>query len=703
MSMIYFAGEQLDYRTVDNDLPVVIRGYDKAGNLLSSVRTNHLELSLTEPGISSGYNYYWDGFLSDGTAATGAVKNANKLPNWAPACVAANSDGHLYAPTKISAGYSSDAYPGQYTVGVPDFIRVFRRNGDRIPFPQLHGAAILAVAVDASDNVYVGGWESGAERYNFRKYTQDGTLIWSRSGAARSPSPQIVETIHIADDGAIYVAGRANYVTESLFEYYFLFAWIAKYDADGTEEWAFNFYSSSGGGTAAISSLSTSADSVFLSALNGFSYWRPFTGAALNDFTGDNYPRYFDIEQNIALILKIAADEGGILAFYGKYPPEVAAGFPTLSGQYGYFDGMLYGARSTLINDDHDYFIHDADDLTLVSSAQLNHQTNTFLPFVIAVDSNDGVLYFGSRRRVMLPSQNNWFFQFRARAASGADVWSEISSTSAAGVNSGGVPVTTDEYLAQTYTTPYGVTSGPDLGNASAQMSNGDFWSHAAIHIRRDTGLPSIQIPIGYGSVDWHGDRYILIDGLAIPVALRPPTLRREYVGALRLPDLYSLTLTGSPDLQLPLARIQCRQNAYGMALTVLVPVIDGATIAEVLARDGGDLIISRGVRFTDGTGQVDPMFRVKLSTIRYDIGGKSATLTLGGDLSTVAALGGSRALSGIGYRAISGGKRRVRCAIDSYLTPGDTAILGGGESMVVGELTYSISPSEGVMEVSEA
>jgi len=62
-----------------------------------------------------------------------------------------------------------------------------------------------------------------------------------------------------------------------------------------------------------------------------------------------------------------------------------------------------------------------------------------------------------------------------------------------------------------------------------------------------------------------------------------------------------------------------------------------------------------------------------------------------------------TRAMRGISYRQTSDGIRRIRCDIDTYLMPGDTADLGGGETMTVAELVYTVGADQAFMEITEA
>ena len=191
---------------------------------------------------------------------------------------------------------------------------------------------------------------------------------------------------------------------------------------------------------------------------------------------------------------------------------------------------------------------------------------------------------------------------------------------------------------------------------------------------------------------------------IALPLGLALPGTRREYVGALRLPDIYRCTLSGEPDIELPLSSFTIRRDTSGVSLSVVVPASSAALVAAAVARSDGILTLRRGVRFQNGTEQSEPMLVVPLDGgVRYDIGTQSASLTLSGKTVEIADREPeTRVLKGISYRSESGGARRVRCAIDTYLRPGDTAALGGGETLTVAELTYSVDARQGTLEVAE-
>ena len=124
--------------------------------------------------------------------------------------------------------------------------------------------------------------------------------------------------------------------------------------------------------------------------------------------------------------------------------------------------------------------------------------------------------------------------------------------------------------------------------------------------------------------------------------------------------------------------------------------------IAGIDARAAGSLVLMRGVRMDDGTEQIDEMLRVPLTGIRMDSGANRASATLDGSgVETV--IPKTRLLRGISYQAVDDGRRRVRCEVDTYLAPGDTADFGDGNSLTVGELVYTVNPISATMEVTEA
>jgi hypothetical protein len=192
------------------------------------------------------------------------------------------------------------------------------------------------------------------------------------------------------------------------------------------------------------------------------------------------------------------------------------------------------------------------------------------------------------------------------------------------------------------------------------------------------------------------------VPGLPLGLGLGLPRPVREFPSVVPLPEVYRATLSGSPALAVPISSVSLRRNLTGSSLSLVSPDASAAQIAALLARSGGTLTLWRGVRAIDGTEHLDVLLAAPLTGLRYDLGARSGSVILSADL-TQASLGGqTRPVRGISYRNQQDGKRRVRAAVDSYLIPGDVADLGGGETLTIVEMTYSVDVGQSNMEIAE-
>lgn len=231
---------------------------------------------------------------------------------------------------------------------------------------------------------------------------------------------------------------------------------------------------------------------------------------------------------------------------------------------------------------------------------------------------------------------------------------------------------------------------------------NGEWDSFACIDIVENCQHPAIPIKLELGLFTWFGDLTIHAPALPLPLALGVPTFQWDYVGP-PLPAVYRCILTGGTgDIELPLANFQCRKTTTGISLAVTCPALTSTQLTAIQSRTAGNILIRRGIRFRDGTEQVDELVRAAFSTLRWDAGSRSASASLAGQSTAPTVNSKTRALQGISYRNLSGGVRRIRCAVDTYLAVGDTADLGGGETLVVAEIVYNISPETALMEIAE-
>lgn len=211
-----------------------------------------------------------------------------------------------------------------------------------------------------------------------------------------------------------------------------------------------------------------------------------------------------------------------------------------------------------------------------------------------------------------------------------------------------------------------------------------------------DSGRPLVYVGIeavGRGSSILSGFSHARIT----PVMPNP-----ESIAAIS----YTLTLTGSPDIIIPISSWQMRRRDDGNAwLSCVAPGATPELIAAVSERIDGNLILRHHTHMLSGAVYIDTVLDVAFSEFRYDRGTKSASMTLTSNVTRHNADPQTRPVWGETYRGgMSGGVRRARFArVDPELQPGDTVLFADGESWVVGSMTTWVGPRESNMELAEA
>lgn len=219
-----------------------------------------------------------------------------------------------------------------------------------------------------------------------------------------------------------------------------------------------------------------------------------------------------------------------------------------------------------------------------------------------------------------------------------------------------------------------------------------------------ETEIPALKIPVDFGIPTLIGDLYTAVPALGIGIAPAIPRDLLEFIGVVPLAKVYRVYLTGGTGpIELPISYLTIRRDATTTAITITCPSITSTQVDAILDRTAGMIVVKAGVRFSDGVEQMAEWARAGYSSMRWDEGSRSSSVTLTGLSTDLIANPQTRAARGISYYNMTGGRRRVRCAIDPHLAPGDTLDLGGGETMTVGELTISISASSAVMEAAES
>jgi len=213
--------------------------------------------------------------------------------------------------------------------------------------------------------------------------------------------------------------------------------------------------------------------------------------------------------------------------------------------------------------------------------------------------------------------------------------------------------------------------------------------------------VPGLRLPVNIGQATTHGYDISMPPALPLALQLGIPTTRWD-TDTQRHQQLYRCYLTGTTWLELPIESITCYQSENGGSLSVVCKNITYEQIAEISERTDGDIIIKRG--FSIGQQEQYDVFLVAIFT-EFDsiFTTTDSSITLTGTLSAPTVDTKEREIQQISYRTATDGIRRIRCSIDTYLCPGDTALLGGEESLVISSMTYYISPDSAFMEISES
>jgi len=241
------------------------------------------------------------------------------------------------------------------------------------------------------------------------------------------------------------------------------------------------------------------------------------------------------------------------------------------------------------------------------------------------------------------------------------------------------------------YSPTFGVDTADVVGNAISAIS-------LAI---AEVETPPLRFKARLAVPTISGDAYVIPPALPLRFRLGQPLTLRDYVGA-SLPVVWRLAFPDDPDLSLPLRSVQIRRVETTTALTLVVSIPDADGITALEDQIGADMTLYRGFRFPDGREQLEPMVTVPLAGITADVGSSNASATLTGTLTAEAQVPETRRLQGISYRNTRDGKRRVRCAVDTFLQPGTVADLGDGETFTVGEITIFADFDTSSMEVTE-
>jgi len=166
------------------------------------------------------------------------------------------------------------------------------------------------------------------------------------------------------------------------------------------------------------------------------------------------------------------------------------------------------------------------------------------------------------------------------------------------------------------------------------------------------------------------------------------------------------MTLTGTadglPDLMLKISSWQATSQAGNRSdyLQATVPAAE-SLISEIEQRVNGDLVISKGVRYSDGTVRAEEILRSNFDTFRFDRGARRFTVTVSGYLAGSQPQTSQRELKGIRSISLTNGKYRTRCEIDLFLKPG-MSVVADNVTFIADYINYFVNDKDAFCEVSE-
>jgi len=165
---------------------------------------------------------------------------------------------------------------------------------------------------------------------------------------------------------------------------------------------------------------------------------------------------------------------------------------------------------------------------------------------------------------------------------------------------------------------------------------------------------------------------------------------------------LFTCTITGAPDIEIPISNISGELVADGVS-SVSVVCPDGAGYAELInERLAGNLIINTIELYTDWTSAVISSDHYLISYIASDKGASAWSVSISGKITFPGSVAVKYEAIGTSYiNSNIDGKRRIRLDYNSSLRVNDILIVHGSE-MIIGRISYVISRAGSYMYCSE-
>jgi len=166
---------------------------------------------------------------------------------------------------------------------------------------------------------------------------------------------------------------------------------------------------------------------------------------------------------------------------------------------------------------------------------------------------------------------------------------------------------------------------------------------------------------------------------------------------------VYRVTLSqsGLSDYVIPVSYWSCNKQSIGINYFNCIVPDAYSHEAAIVARATGNLAISKGEVYADGSVNWATIMSVSLQQISVGYGEADATITLGGNSQKLTTVPKTVALSGVSYRSETNGSVRLRAEVDLFAEVGDT-ITYGTDSFVASSITYSVAADgQALMEIA--
>jgi hypothetical protein len=218
------------------------------------------------------------------------------------------------------------------------------------------------------------------------------------------------------------------------------------------------------------------------------------------------------------------------------------------------------------------------------------------------------------------------------------------------------------------------------------------------------TGSPDVEIPISsFQSIVRQGGATVAeVQAASDLYTEQLNTLNEQYTqGQMTEQEWNTARSEILADLTSRMVELNASRPSY---LSCVIPnFVD--YIDEILARQDGEVIIKKGYRMPDGSRNLEEIVRGIFEYVTYDQGARSASAQITAYKTKRYFSSVRRTVSGVSFVGMdSQGRRRIRCTMDLFLRPQDICVFGSGanDSMTVGTITYIVSDKSAVMQVTE-